>query len=132
MNTDHVSFQSVPRRRGRDQGCVGISLGMESMPGSPSSIIIRRRSLRGRLRRRGGDDGGLSSRWTPLREGVEGASACNFMRVGACADELRLMGVVRAEAFTLVGRVGGGVGSLSRKASRAFGPPAMERMWSGP
>jgi hypothetical protein len=51
-----------------------------------------------------------------------------LVRVGACADELRLMGVERAEAFTLVGRVGGGVGSLSKKASRASEPPAMERM----
>jgi len=38
------------------------------------------------------------------------------------------MGVERTELFTLLGRVGGGVGSLSRKASRACGPPAMERM----
>ena len=102
------------------------------MSGSPSSIIIRRRSLCGRLGRRGGDDGGFPSRWSPLREGVEGATACSLMRFGACADELRLMGVVRAESFTLVERVGGGVGSLSRKASRASGPHAMERMWSGP
>ncbi len=71
--------------------------------------------------------GGLPSEW-----GVAGVTACNLMRVGACADELRLMGVERAEAFTLVGRVRGGVGSLSRKSSRACGPLAMERMWSGP
>jgi len=38
------------------------------------------------------------------------------------------MGVGRAEVFTLVGRVGGGVDSLSYKASRASEPPAMERL----
>ena len=58
-------------------------------------------------------------------------AACSLARVGACADELRLVGVERAEVSTFVGRVGGGVGSLSMKASRACGPPAMERMWSG-
>ena len=63
---------------------------------------------------------------------MEGATACNLARVGACADELRLMGVERAEVSTLVGRVRGGIGSLSKKASRACEPPAMERMWSGP
>ena len=57
-----------------------------------------------------------------------GATACSLVRVGACADELRLMGVERAEAFTLVGMVGRGVGSLSKKASRASGPLDMERM----
>jgi len=38
------------------------------------------------------------------------------------------MGVGRAEVFTLMERVEGVVGSLSRKAARAFEPPAMERM----
>ena len=38
---------------------------------------------------------------------MEGAAACSLARVGACADELRLMGVERAEVSTLVGRVGG-------------------------
>ena len=61
-----------------------------------------------------------------------GASALNLARVGACADEIRLMGVERDELPTNVGRSGGGRDSLSRKMSRACGPPAMERMWSGP
>ena len=82
----------------------------------------------GRLGRRAGDDGGFPSWWSPLRGEVGVATACSLVRVGACADELRLMGVERAEAFTLVAIVGGGVGSLSKKASRASGPPAMERM----
>ena len=63
---------------------------------------------------------------------MEGATACSLARVGACADELRLMEVERAEVSALVGRVGGGVGSLSKTASRACGPPVMDRMWSGP
>jgi len=63
---------------------------------------------------------------------VGGVAARSLARVGACADELRLMGVERSEVFTLVGRVGEGRGSLSRKVSRACGPPAIERMWSGP
>jgi hypothetical protein len=64
----------------------------------------------------------------PPQRGGGGATACDLVRVGACADELRLMGVERTELFILVGRVGGGVGFLSRKASRACGPLAMQRM----
>ena len=82
----------------------------------------------GRLGRRAGDDGGFPSWWSPLRGEVAGATACSLLRVGAYADELRLMGVERIEAFTLVWRVGGGVGSLSKKTSRASGPLAMEQM----
>jgi hypothetical protein len=55
----------------------------------------------------------------PLGGEVGGVTACSLVRVGACADELRLMGEERAEVFNLVGRMGGGVGSLSRKASRS-------------
>ena len=58
--------------------------------------------------------------------------ARNLARVGACADELRLMGLERFEVATVVERVGDGRGSLSRKVSSACGPPAIERMWSGP
>ncbi len=43
-----------------------------------------------------GMPGDFQSRWSPLREGVADVMAFNLMRVGACADELRLMGVVRA------------------------------------
>ena len=48
-----------------------------------------------------------------------GAAARSLARVGACADELRLMGVARAEVDTLFGRMGEDGGSLARKASRA-------------
>ncbi len=110
----------------------GPSLYMESLFGSPSSSIIWRRSLCGRLGRRDGDDGGCPPWWSPLGGEVEGAAARSLARVGACAYELRLMGVERVEVSTLVGRVGGGVGSLSMKSSRACGPPIMHQMWSGP
>ena len=61
-----------------------------------------------------------------------GAAALSLAPVGACADELRLMGVERDEVPTGEGREEGDKGSLSRKSSRACGPPAMERMWRGP
>ena len=54
--------------------------------------------------------------------------ASDFMRVGACADELRLMGVERDEVPTGVGGAGRTESFLSRKFLRACGPPAMERM----
>ena len=99
------------------------------MSGSPFSSIIWKRSVCGRLGRRDGDDGGCPSRWSSLRGEVDGVAARSLVRVGACADELRLIGVGRAEVYTLVGRVEGVVGSLySRKASRACRPLAMERM----
>ena len=60
--------------------------------------------------------------------GVKGAVARDLARVGACANELRLMGVERDEVPPDVGRAGGGKGSLSRKASRACAPQAIERM----
>jgi len=110
----------------------GHVLGMESLSVPPSSCIIWRRSLCGRLGRRAGDDGGCPPRRFPLGGKVGGAATCTLARVSACADELRLMGAERAEVSTLVGRVGRGRGSLSRKVSRACGPPAIERMWSGP
>ena len=81
-----------------------------------------------RLVGRVGDDGGCP----PFRcfLGEEGLSAAAFSlaRVGACADELRLMGVERDEMPTEVGRAVGAEGSLSRNSSRAYEPPVMERM----
>jgi hypothetical protein len=109
----------------------GPALGMESLSGSPSSSMIWRRSLCGRLGRRAGDGGGCPPLWIPLGGEVGGVVARSLARVGACADELRLMGVERAEVYTLVGRAGWGRGSLCKKVSRACGSLAMERMWSG-
>ena len=62
------------------------------------------------------------------RGGGGGVAALSLARVGACAGEFRLMGAERIEVAVLVGRVGGGRGSLSRMVARACGPPAMERM----
>ena len=64
----------------------------------------------------------------PRGGGLRGAAARNLARVDACADELRLMGVERDGVPIDVGRAGGSKGSLSRKASRAYGPLAIERM----
>jgi hypothetical protein len=88
--------------------------------------MIWRRSLCAPLVGRAGEDGGCP----PIRAllGGEGAAALILARVGACPDELRLMGVERGEVPTEVGRVVWAEGSLSRKASKAYGPPAMERM----
>ncbi len=44
---------------------------------------------------RGGDDGGARVGCTPLDGGDDGPTARSFVRVGACADELRLIGVAR-------------------------------------
>ena len=106
-------------------------LGMESLFGSPSSNIIWRRLLCGRLGGQAGDDGGCMSCRLPLGGEVGSATARNLMRVGECADVLRLMGGERDEVSTLAGRAGGGKGSLSKKVSRACGPPPIERMLSG-
>ena len=63
---------------------------------------------------------------------MRGAKAFRGVRVGACADELRLMGVGRDEESSLVADREGGGGSLARNSSSACVPSAMERMWSGP
>jgi hypothetical protein len=54
-----------------------------------------------------------------------------MLRVGACADELRLM---RGEDSCLAGAATAGEASASstRKASSACAPPFMERMWKEP
>ena len=54
--------------------------------------------------------------------------ARGLARVGACADELRLMGVARDEVLAVVGRACSGEGSRASKSSRAWSPPAIETM----
>ncbi len=63
----------------------------------------------------GGRRRGVRPRWDTL--GVEGAwvVARIFTRVGACAEELRLMGVERAEMFANGGIVPAGVEDPSRE-----------------
>ncbi len=92
---------------GETRDTYGPDLGMETLSRSPSSRIIWRRSLCGRLGGRAEDDGGCPPCWCPLGGEVGRTSALNLKRVGACADELRLMGVERAEVPTIVGRAGG-------------------------
>ncbi len=79
--------------KGGTREAQGPALDSESMSGSPSSSTIWRRSVCGRLVGRAGDDGGARVGCTPLIGGDDGPPACSFVRVGACADELRLMGV---------------------------------------
>ena len=52
-----------------------------------------RRSEYGRLVSRAGDDGGAHDGCAPLGGSDDAPIALSFMRVGASADELRLMGV---------------------------------------
>jgi hypothetical protein len=73
----------------------GADLGRESLSGSPSSKTIWRRSECGLLVGRAGDDGGARLRGA-LLGGETGHYRGHFARVGACADELLLMGVVLA------------------------------------
>ena len=54
------------------------------------------------------------------------------MRVGACADELNLMGGERGSISDGVFGTGKDSASISRKVSSAWAPPAIERMWQGP
>ena len=70
-------------------------LDSESLSGSPSSSTMWRRSECGRLMGRAGDDGEARVGCTPLDGGDDGPTTRSFVRVGACADELRLMGVTR-------------------------------------
>ncbi len=73
----------------------GPCLGTESLSGSPSSITMCRRSVCGRRGRRAGDVGGVLV-GCRTSGGDIGRFALSFVRVGACADELRLMGVALA------------------------------------
>ncbi len=86
----------------------------------------------GRRGWRAGDARGVWSLGTPF--GGEGGEECAYLllRVGACADELRLMGVERG---SISARVAGAVvdrASFARNASSACAPSAIERMWRGP
>ncbi len=68
----------------------------------------------------------------PWGGGARGAVVFRFVRVGACADELRLMGAGRSEVSTEVFEVEGGRGSLVRNSSSARVPPDIERIRRGP
>ncbi len=90
----HVEFmerRAVPRRYDPDRE-------IESLSGSASIVTIRRRALCGRRGWRAGDVGGVWSRDIPLRGGGKEELIVLLFRVGACADELRLMGVERGSS----------------------------------
>jgi len=70
-------------------------MGRESLSGSPSSLIMWRRSDCGRRGGRAGEDGGVLLDGFPVWGESLGVGALILVRVGACADELRLMGVIR-------------------------------------
>ena len=110
----------------------GPCLCKESLSGSPSSITMCRRSVCGRLGRRAGDVGSVLVGWLASGGGDIGRFALGFVRVGACADELRLMGVTLAVYVAARGMGGGGRGSVARNVSRAAAPPRMDRMWAVP
>ena len=92
MNPYHALAVYVPRELGDTKEVYGPGLGIESQSGSPSTVTILRRSLYGRRGWRAGDAGGVWSRVTSFE--VEGGHECVplLLRVGACTDELRLMG----------------------------------------
>ena len=77
--------------KGGTREAYGPCLGRESLSGSPSSSTMCRRSECGRRVGRAGDDGRAFVRCIPLGGGDDGQIAYSFVRVGACADEHRLM-----------------------------------------
>ena len=81
--------------KGGARKAYGPGLGRESLYGSPSSSTMCRSSECGRLGRRAGDVGGALMSCVASGGGDVGLGVRLFVRVGACADELRLMGVVR-------------------------------------
>ena len=82
--------------KGGTREAYGPVLGKESLSGSPSSSTMCRSSECGRRGRRAGDVGRAGGRCVASGGGADGLGALCFVRVGACADELRLMGVVLA------------------------------------
>jgi len=111
----------------------GFGPGVESLSGSPSSVIMRRRLLCGRRDWRAGEvSGAWSCILSPLvREGGEGCLPL-LVRVSACVDELFLIGGGRGLVFADVSVKSKDNASLTRKMSSAWAPPAIERMWHGP
>jgi len=95
-------------------------------------MTIWRRSECGRLVGRADDDGEALVGFIPLGGGDAGQTARSFVRVGACADELRLMGVNRVVWVADRGGPDGGWGSVEKNASRASDPPWMDRMFAVP
>jgi hypothetical protein len=94
--------------------------------------MIWTRSLCVRLDGRAGEAERCSPLLPPFGGEEGGAVARRLARVGACVEELCLMGVERDEVPADVGSAGGFEGSLTRKSLRACAALAMERMWRDP
>ena len=93
---------------------------------------MRRRSECGRLVGRAGDAGEVFGGCISPGWGDVGQAARWFVRVGACAGELRLMGVTCAVKVACRGKLGGGWSSVERNAARASAIPRIDRMCAGP
>ena len=76
--------------------------------------------------REGGEGG--RPRCSPLGGEGEEVVARILARVGACADELRLLEVEREKVHGSMGSAGEDWGSYARNTSRARVPPSMELM----
>jgi hypothetical protein len=104
--------------------------GCRPYPGS-LTIIWRRCEWVRRLGRDGEDRGARPRLVTPFVDGDEGVARI-LVRVGACADELRLMGVMREEVLASWGNTGEGWGSDARNTSSVSVPSFIERMCNDP
>ena len=82
--------------KGGTREAYGPGLGKESLSGSPSSSTMCKSSECGRRGRRAGDVGRALVGCLSSGRGDAGLSALSVVRVGACADELRLMGMALA------------------------------------
>ena len=87
-------FSVFHGEKGGTREAYGPVLGKESLSGSPSSSTMCRSSECGRRGRRAGDVGRAVVSCVASGGGDDGLGTLCFVRVGACADELRLMGVV--------------------------------------
>jgi len=101
---------------------------MESLSGSPSSVMIWSRDVRARRGGLAGEDGGLRSRVGGCGGGV---GYLLFVRDGVCTLGQRVVGMGPGGSICAGGGAGG-CASSKRKASKAASPPLMVRILVGP
>jgi hypothetical protein len=102
---------------------------MESLSGSPSSVMIWSRFVYSRRGGLAGEDGGLR-RWVGGCGGGVGDLLC--VRDGVCILGPRAAGLGHGGSLCFGGGSGGCVVSARRKMSRAASPPRMARICIGP